>query len=42
MFKNYVKVAFRNILKHKVFSIINIVGLAIGIAAICYVKSQVK
>ena len=33
MFKNYFKVALRNILKQKVFSIINIIGLAIGIAA---------
>jgi putative ABC transport system permease protein len=32
MVKNYLKVAIRNILKHKGFSIINIVGLAIGIA----------
>jgi putative ABC transport system permease protein len=32
MFKNYVKIAVRNILKHKAFSVINITGLAIGIA----------
>ncbi|MCK4466168.1 MAG: ABC transporter permease, partial [Bacteroidales bacterium] len=32
MFKNYLKIALRNIIKHKGFSIINIVGLAIGIA----------
>ncbi|MCP4727734.1 MAG: FtsX-like permease family protein, partial [bacterium] len=30
MCKNYLKIAFRNILKHKGFSIINISGLAIG------------
>src|SRR5688572_29059044 len=31
MFKNYLTVAFRNILKHKFFSAINITGLAIGL-----------
>lgn len=33
MFKNYLKVAFRNLLKNKVYSLINIFGLAIGMAA---------
>jgi putative ABC transport system permease protein len=33
MFKNYVKIAVRNLLKHKVYSFINILGLAVGIAA---------
>jgi putative ABC transport system permease protein len=32
MFKNYVKIALRNFLKHKGFSFINIFGLAIGVA----------
>jgi putative ABC transport system permease protein len=32
MFKNYLKIALRNILKHKVYSLINIFGLAIGMA----------
>jgi len=32
MFKNYLKIAFRNLLKNKVYSIINISGLAIGMA----------
>jgi len=32
MLKNYIKVALRNLLKNKGFSIINIVGLATGIA----------
>ena len=32
MFKNYIKIAIRNMRKNKVFSIINILGLAVGIA----------
>jgi len=32
MFKNYVKIALRNLKKHKGFSFINITGLAIGMA----------
>ena len=32
MFKNYLKVAFRNLKKNKIYSFINIIGLAIGIA----------
>jgi putative ABC transport system permease protein len=33
MFKNYITIAFRSLLRHKGFSLINILGLAIGIAA---------
>ncbi len=33
MLKNYFIIAFRNIIKHKVFSIINIIGFAIGLAS---------
>jgi putative ABC transport system permease protein len=33
MIQNYLKIAWRNLLKHKIFSFINIVGLAIGISA---------
>ena len=32
MFRNYIKIAFRNLLKNKVYSFINIFGLAIGMA----------
>jgi putative ABC transport system permease protein len=33
MFRNYLKIALRNIRKHKGYSFINIAGLAIGVAA---------
>ena len=32
MIRNYLKIAFRNILRHKAYSAINIFGLAIGMA----------
>ncbi|MGN6533275.1 MAG: ABC transporter permease [Ginsengibacter sp.] len=33
MFKNYFKTAFRNLQKHKLYSVINIFGLTVGLAA---------
>src|SRR5689334_19323867 len=35
MIKNYLKVAWRNLLKNKVFSLINIIGLATGLT--CFI-----
>src|SRR5438445_1635277 len=32
MLRNYFTIAFRNLKKHKVFSLVNIVGLAVGLA----------
>jgi len=39
MLKNYLKIAFRNLLRHKGFSFINILGLAIGMA-VCIIIMQ--
>jgi len=33
MIKNYLKIAWRNLMKNKVFSFINIMGLAVGMTA---------
>jgi putative ABC transport system permease protein len=41
MAKNYALIAFRNIRKHKVFSLINILGLAIGISLCLFVISLI-
>ncbi len=44
MIRNYLKVAFRNLIKRKVFSLINILGLAIGMAVclmiILFIQSE--
>lgn len=46
MLKNYLKIAIRNIIKNKVYSFINIAGLAIGIAGslliLVYVANQLS
>ncbi|MFT3750367.1 MAG: ABC transporter permease [Agriterribacter sp.] len=42
MFKNYLKTAWRNIRKHKLFSFINILGLAIGIATFFIIMLYVQ
>ena len=31
MFKNYLKIAWRNLMKSKIFSFINIIGLSVGL-----------
>ena len=41
MLKNYFKIAWRSLLKKKVFSFINIIGLAIGIAFTLLIGSYV-
>ncbi len=46
MFKNYFKVSFRNILRNKTFSLINISGLSVGIAScvliLLYVNNELS
>src|SRR5258708_28466103 len=41
MLKNYFKIAYRNLLKNKVFSVVNIFGLAIGMAACFFIYEYV-
>jgi len=46
MIKNYFKTAFRNLLHNKVYSLINIAGLSLGLCCamliILYVKDEVS
>lgn len=42
MFKNYIKIAFRSLLKNRVFSFINITGLALGISASLLIMQYVN
>lgn len=39
VFKNYLKVAWRNLVRHKGYSFINIFGLAVGLA-VCLLISM--
>ena len=46
MFKNYLKIAIRNLVKHKSYTIINVLGLAIGMCAcmliLMYVQDELR
>ncbi|MBN1221904.1 MAG: ABC transporter permease [Candidatus Aminicenantes bacterium] len=42
MFENYLKVAIRNIKKHKAYSFINVTGLAVGIACCIFILLFVR
>ena len=42
MFKNYIKIALRNLLRHKGYSFINISGLAVGIAVCIFILLWVQ
>ncbi len=37
MFSNYLTIALRNIVRHKLYSFINIAGLAVGLASVIFV-----
>src|ERR1700677_3619516 len=42
MIKNYLKIAWRNLIRHKSFSFINIGGLSVGIAACLLISLYVN
>ncbi|GAA4275100.1 ABC transporter permease [Aquimarina gracilis] len=42
MFKNYIKIAWRNLIKNKVYSFINIGGLAIGMACFLIITMFIR
>ena len=42
MFKNYLKIAFRNLLRNKLFSTLNIMGLVIGMVACLLILQYVQ
>ena len=42
MFKNYLKTTFRNLWKNKTYSLINIVGLAVGTLCCLYILLYVE
>ncbi|HEX9653149.1 MAG TPA: ABC transporter permease [bacterium] len=42
MFKNYLRVAVRNVIKHKMYALINICGLAIGLACTILISMWVR
>lgn len=41
MFKNFLKISWRNLLNNKVYSLINITGLAVGLSACLLVATVV-
>src|SRR5690242_21921230 len=42
MIKNYLKTAWRNLRKNKIFSFINVMGLAIGIASFLLIVNYLR
>ena len=42
MLTNYLKIAVRSLLRHRLYSLINILGLAVGIAATILILSYIE
>ncbi|WP_425390620.1 FtsX-like permease family protein [Ekhidna sp.] len=42
MFKNYFKISFRNLLKHKGYTAINVIGVAVGLAAFLLINQYIS
>lgn len=42
MFKNYLKIAFRNLIRYKSHTLINVIGLAVGIAATIFILLYIQ
>ncbi|MEO0473634.1 MAG: ABC transporter permease, partial [Bacteroidota bacterium] len=42
MFRNYLKIALRNLRKHRFYSFINITGLAVGISCVLFILLYVQ
>ncbi|MEQ6167454.1 FtsX-like permease family protein [Ekhidna sp. MALMAid0563] len=42
MLKNYFKISFRNLIKHKGYTAINVIGVAVGLAAFLLINQYIK
>ncbi|AHM62868.1 antimicrobial peptide ABC transporter permease [Flammeovirgaceae bacterium 311] len=42
MLRNYLKIIFRNLIKHKTFSLINVIGLAVGMASFIMITLWIR
>src|ERR1035437_4229324 len=42
MFKNYLKITFRNLVKHKSYSFIHIIGLTVGITCLILILKYIQ